>query len=285
MNEMQQPRMENDPVVGATESSNTTSLTKRNCLMNNSTLTQKSKLSIENVSIIESNLSEEAVQTVNARELHEFLEVKSRYNDWFKNRISEYDFNQHIDFVSVTKNLVSGGKQIEHYISLDMAKELSMVERNQKGKEARQYFIACEKKSKTVIDPMQALNDPAAMRGLLLNYSEKVIALEETLKEATPKVEAFERIALADGAMNLTNSAKHLQMKPKVFIGMLSENKYIYKRAGGKSWIGYQDKIQQGLLTHKVVTVLKDDGSEKICEQVLVTPKGLTKLAEFVTCQ
>ena len=59
----------------------------------------------------------------------------------------------------------------------------------------------------------------------------------------------------------------------------LSGNKWIYRRVGGSGWVAYQDKIQQGLLEHKVTTVHKDDGTEKITEQVRVTAKGLAKLA------
>ena len=87
-----------------------------------------------------------AVETVNAKELHEFLEVRSKFADWIKNRISEYDFTVNQDFTTVSKNLENGGRSIEYYITLDMAKELSMVERNEKGKQARKYFIECEKK-------------------------------------------------------------------------------------------------------------------------------------------
>ena len=89
-----------------------------------------------------------AVETVNAEELHKFLEVRSKFADWIKNRISEYDFVENQDFVSFSENLEKpqGGRPSqEYYISLDMAKELSMVERNEKGREARKYFIECEK--------------------------------------------------------------------------------------------------------------------------------------------
>ena len=93
-------------------------------------------------------------RAVNARELHQFLEVKSRFGDWIKNRINEYGFVENQDFVSVSKNLENGGRTIEYAISLDMAKELSMVERNEKGKLARLYFIEMEKKAK---EPQQRL--------------------------------------------------------------------------------------------------------------------------------
>ena len=101
-----------------------------------------------------------AVETVNARELHEFLEVKSRFNDWINNRIEEYEFIENQDFVTFTKNLVKGRPSIEYYISLDMAKELSMVERNDKGKQARKYFIECEKKLREVVQqPTQPIGE------------------------------------------------------------------------------------------------------------------------------
>ena len=59
-----------------------------------------------------------AVETVNARELHAFLEVQTRFNDWIKNRISEYDFVENQDFTTLTKNLVNGGRTTEYYITL-----------------------------------------------------------------------------------------------------------------------------------------------------------------------
>ena len=103
----------------------------------------------ELISLTQSAINGELQQTVNARELHEFLEVSSRYNDWIRNRISNYEFQENIDYVCLTKTLVTQTEegregtsaQKEHFITLDMAKELAMVERNDKGKQARKYFI------------------------------------------------------------------------------------------------------------------------------------------------
>ena len=87
-----------------------------------------------------------AVETVSARELHSFLESKQDFSTWIKNRISEYDFIENQDFVCFHKKMeANNATMIEYYITLDMAKELSMVERNEKGREARKYFIECEK--------------------------------------------------------------------------------------------------------------------------------------------
>lgn len=130
------------------------------------------------------------------------------------------------------------------------------------------------------VDPIAVLNDPAAMRGLLLSYTEKVLALQETVSAQAPKVTAFDRIATAsDGSMCITNAAKALQIQPKKLFQYMSEHKWIYRRAGAKNWTAYQDRLQSGLLEAKVSTVEKTDGTEKVVENTHVTAKGLARLA------
>lgn len=110
-----------------------------------------------------------------------------------------------------------------------------------------------------------------------------VAELEQTqtkLAIAAPKAEALDRFAtFAEGSMCLTNAAKALQLQPRKFIAWLQERQWIYRRAGGSHWIGYQSRIQVGYLEHKITTVERTDGSTKQTEQVLVTAKGLAKLA------
>ncbi|PKB91061.1 hypothetical protein A8A01_03040 [Ewingella americana] len=137
-------------------------------------------------------------------------------------------------------------------------------------------------KLQPAFDPMAALNDAEFLRGTLLTYSEKVIALEHKVEVMQPDVDALERIAKADGTMCITNAAKHLQVQPKFLFRLMSENHWIYRRTGGKAWLAYQERIQQGVLEHKVTTVSRSDGSEKVVEQVLVTAKGLTKLSKML---
>ena len=237
----------------------------------------------EIIKISSSKIEGAIVQTISARELHNFLEVKSRFNDWITNRIKEYKFNEDQDFITLTKNLVSGGSQKEYHLSLDMAKELSMVERNEKGKQARQYFIECERKAKEPKTIHDVLNDPGEMRGLLLVYTEKVLALQEENKTLTIDSKALERIAKAEGSLCITDAAKTLQIRPKNLFQWLAENKWIYKRIGCAHYCAYQSKQIQGLLEHKVTTVLRADGSEKITEQVRVTPRGLEKLSKLIS--
>ena len=86
-------------------------------------------------------------RTVSAKELHQFLGPKSKFADWFRNRIKRYEFLENEDYVRVSKILdTPGGKQetIDYALTLNMAKELSMVENNAKGREARRYFIKAE---------------------------------------------------------------------------------------------------------------------------------------------
>ncbi|MDN8449662.1 phage antirepressor KilAC domain-containing protein [Acinetobacter baumannii] len=132
------------------------------------------------------------------------------------------------------------------------------------------------------VDPMQLLSDPNLLRNALLTYSEKVIELEQKVEVMQPTVEAFDRIATADGSLCLTDTAKALQMRPKDFISLLNRKQWIYKRAGATHYVGYQDKVQSGYLEHKVMEVTRGDGSTKITEQVRVTPKGLTKLSKLL---
>ncbi|ENX41528.1 phage antirepressor KilAC domain-containing protein [Acinetobacter sp. NIPH 2100] len=132
------------------------------------------------------------------------------------------------------------------------------------------------------IDPMKLLADPHTLRNALLTYSEKVIELEQQVEVMQPTVEAFDRIATADGSLCLTDTAKALQMRPKDLISWLNQKQWIYKRTGSAHYLGYQEKVQSGYLEHKVTEITRGDGSAKITEQVRVTSKGLTKLSKLL---
>lgn len=92
-------------------------------------------------------INQEQIQLVDAKLLHSFLEVDTRFNDWIKRRISEYGFSKDSDFYSNLSKTNTGGRSARYFhLTLDMAKELSMVERTEKGRQARKYFIECEKR-------------------------------------------------------------------------------------------------------------------------------------------
>lgn len=119
---------------------------------------------------------------------------------------------------------------------------------------------------------------PEALR-LAADQAEEIARKDAQLAIAAPKAEALDRIADTEGLMNPTGAAKALQVQPKRVFDYMRLNSWTYRRAGARSDVAYQDKIAAGLLTHKVHIALREDGSEKVCEQVMVTAKGLAKLA------
>ncbi len=103
------------------------------------------------IPVFNGKISNSETLLCDARKLHEFLQVSTRFNDWIKKRIEEYGFVENQDFVFATEILVAkkgrgGHNKTEYHITLDMAKELAMVERNEQGRAIRRYFIECEKK-------------------------------------------------------------------------------------------------------------------------------------------
>lgn len=125
-----------------------------------------------------------------------------------------------------------------------------------------------------------ALNDPAKLRHLLLENVEKVLALEATVTELSPKAKSYEFLTRTDGTMCITDAAKALNLRPKDMFQYLQSEKWIYRRAGNGHFVGFQSKIGQGLIDHRVEEVTRSDGSVKITEQVRITAKGMAKLGE-----
>jgi len=148
---------------------------------------------INNLSIIENGLipiyqSEKGTNLVNARELHEFLEVNSKFADWMKNRIEKYEFVENQDFITVSKNLENGGRAIDYVFKLEPAKEIAMVENNEKGKEIRRYFIKVEEKFKQQSIDYSKLSPELQMVSHLLMASAKLEAKVERLETATQTI-------------------------------------------------------------------------------------------------
>lgn len=136
------------------------------------------------VPVFEAEIDGIVQPVVNARELHAFLKVKRDFSNWIKGRINKYDFVENQDFIVFAKigeNLNGGRPSIEYATTLDMAKELSMVENNEQGKKARRYFIKCEKVLMQVNNNLmmqfnrallefEKFSDLASQAGRTLNY-------------------------------------------------------------------------------------------------------------------
>ena len=210
----------------------------------------------------------QAQQTVNARELHAFLEVQTRFNDWIKNRVDEYGFIENQDFITFTENLVNGGRRIEYALSLDMAKELSMVERNAKGKQARQYFIDCEKRLSGSLP--QTFSEALRLAADLAD--EKAALLAE--KEANaPKVAFADAVGNANDTILIRDLAKVLKqngmdMGEKRLFAYLRENGFLTLQN-----MPTQRAMDLGLFWVKESVIALPDG-DKISFTTKVTGKG-----------
>ncbi|OFA04822.1 antA/AntB antirepressor family protein [Duganella sp. HH101] len=112
------------------------------------------------------------IQTINARSLHSFLQSGKDFSNWIKDRVAKYGFVDGKDYTTFSPkqaNTLGGRPSIDYHISLDMAKELAMVERTDKGREARQYFIECEKK---LLHPSAVTNLNGLVRPVAPRYDD-----------------------------------------------------------------------------------------------------------------
>ncbi|EFB3907424.1 phage antirepressor Ant [Escherichia coli] len=100
------------------------------------------------IPVFEGTISNEPTLLVNARDLHGFLEVGKDFSNWIRARLNEYGFVENLDYILFSPNLAKtpGRRRKDYHLTLDTAKELAMVERNEKGRQIRRYFIECEKK-------------------------------------------------------------------------------------------------------------------------------------------
>ena len=135
--------------------------------------------------LIKISTTENGSQVVSARELHKFLESKQQFADWIKDRIDKYGFIENQDF-EVFQNFMknpNGGRPLKEYaLTLDMAKELAMVEGNEKGRQARRYFIECEKKLREIVTkPMTAFELIAAQAQAMVEMEKRMNAMDEKI--------------------------------------------------------------------------------------------------------
>jgi len=219
----------------------------------------------------------QAVETVNARDLHAFLEIKAHFKDWISRRVTEYGFTEGQDFCSELSKSPNGGRPSrEYHLSLDMAKELSMVERNEKGKQARQYFIECERRAKEVA-PQLPQTMAEALR-LAADQAERLEQQERALQEAAPKVDAYDRIAASDETLTITQAAKVLGVKRDHLTKWMAANGWVYRQ--NKSWVAYKTQETAGRLVYKEAKYTDNNTGQECAKPYChVTSKGLAKLA------
>ena len=212
--------------------------------------------------LIKITTNEEGKQLVSARELHDFLEIKTEFRKWFP-RMCEYGFVENVDFTRAFQKCPTlGGIQTvaDYAITIDMAKELSMIQRTEKGKQARLYFIECEKKLKTQVPQLTEEQKLALLvfeGGFsAVEASKKMVELQtkpllETIETQKPKVEYVDKFMNGDGLFLISEIAKKVGITAVRANNILKENKIIYKNGRKyypyaktpKDWYGYQESV------------------------------------------
>jgi len=126
------------------------------------------------------------------------------------------------------------------------------------------------------------LTNPEVLRGLLAHYVNDKAALQAQVATQASKVEALTLIAEAEGSLCITDAAKALQVQPKALFNFLRRESWIYRRSGGSNDVAYQHRVQAGYVEHKVTRLRRASGPDRMVEQVRITPKGLTRLAQML---
>lgn len=196
--------------------------------------------------VVVGQIGREAVQTVNARDLHDFLQVGSAFKDWIVRRIADYGFQEDRDFCSFLSESQGGRPAKEYAISIDMAKELSMVERNERGKEARRYFIRMETRAKqaATID----LSDPAQLVPLLTAYAQRTQIAEAKVAEMTPKAAEFDAYISREGVVLIRDFCNKHGVKVRHPGYALRARNMMHQRKGLATQVGIKAGIIRNIV-------------------------------------
>ena len=222
--------------------------------------------------IVNVTLNDNHEPVVSGRQLHEALDVKTKYADWF-NRMIDYGFSENQDFL-LLKNEQQTGRgghnKVDHIIKLDMAKEIAMIQRTERGKQVRQYFIQVEKD----------FNSPEKiMARALLMADKKVHQLEAKIEADRPKVLFAEAVSASHSSILVGELAKLLKqngvdMGANRLFNWLRAHGYLIKR-NGRDWnMPTQKSVEMGLIRVKETSITHADGHITVSKTPLVTGKG-----------
>jgi len=217
------------------------------------------------------NSNEEPV--VIGRQLHEVLEVKEKYTQWFK-RMTEYGFEENIDYTTCFPNLGSenhGGQNMQdHLVKIDMAKEICMIQRSDKGKQARQYFIQIEKN----------YNSPEKIMARTLRIAEKELStlrLEnkiqaQQIEELQPKATYYDLILQSKDLLSVKQISKDYGMSATKMNKLLRKLGVQFNWSG--VWFLYAKYQYNGYTQIKTHIYDKLDGTQGTSVQTYWTQKG-----------
>lgn len=222
--------------------------------------------------------------TVSARDLHEGLEIGTRFNDWFP-RMAEYGFSEGKDFYSKTsKTSDAGGRpSVDYEISVDMAKQICMIQRSEKGKQYRQYFLDLEKAWNT---PEQVMARALKMAGKTIDSLKdrckflggQVVEQQKLIEEMTPKANYVDHILESKSLVATTQIAKDYGMSAVRFNRILNDMKIQYKV--NKQWVLYSKYQNCGYVHSKTIDITRSNGDPDVTMQTQWTQKGRLFLYE-----
>lgn len=227
--------------------------------------------------LIKVEINENQEPVISGRALHEFLEVKTSYKDWFP-RMVEYGFTEGIDFCSILSESTGGRPATDHAIKLDMAKEIAMIQRTEKGKQARQYFIQIEKD----------YNSPEKIMARALQIAEKELSnlrlenkvQEQQIAELKPKASYYDLVLQCKDLLSMTEIAKDYGMSAKGMNKLLHDLGVQYKQSG--IWFLYSKYQSNGYTQTKTQNYNKPDGSQGVTTHTYWTQKGRLFLYELL---
>lgn len=220
---------------------------------------------------------------VMGRDLHEFLEVATPYKDWFP-RMVAYGFSAGQDFSSIlSENTGRGRPQQDHIISLDMAKEISMIQRTERGKQARQYFIECERRMKQLqpeLTPEQLMAKALLQaEQTMLEQTQAIEALNTRVEDMEPSYNLGEALLSTEDNIYVGDMAKMLKSRGLFYGGRtklfawLKDNDYIMK-TGSSGYAALQRWLDRGVLDVEEHVYEPFFGEPKLRYTIKVTPKG-----------
>lgn len=224
----------------------------------------------------------EGQQLVSAKELHAFLDIETRFDIWIK-RMFEYGFVQDVDYQRLNKNVHThngGLKEVlsDYVLTLDTAKEISMIQRTEKGKIARQYFIECEKKLKQIVNQHHIPQTYGEALKLAYEQQLKIEEQEKVLQEQEPMVNFAKALYISKNSILIGQLAKlltqnGLKIGQNKLFEVLRDKGYLLTK-GEQYNMPSQTALEHGLFEIKTTTINNPDGSVRVTRTTKVTPKG-----------
>lgn len=216
--------------------------------------------------------------TVSGRELHKALEVSERYSKWF-DRMCEYGFSVNADYTPYQMVHPQNHQEItDHQLTIQMAKEICMLQRTEKGKQCRQYFLQLE----------QAWNSPEAIMSRALQFANRqleslkteVAVKDQVIQELQPKATYYDLILNCKDLLSTTKIAKDYGKSAVWLNNLLHELGVQFKQ--GDIWLLYQKYADKGYTSTKTHTYNKDDGTHGAKVHTYWTQKGRLFIYELL---